>query len=71
MTNAMITMLRELIGYQNGNVIYSGKGYSLIVSKADRTAAFGLEAIGIVNVISDGRRMKAVLTAPPTNKPTP
>lgn len=51
MTNAMKTMLRELMGYRTGNVRHHPKAFSLIVSKADMAAAQKLSEIGVVKVI--------------------
>lgn len=51
MTNAMKTMLRELMGYRTGNVCHHPKAFSLIVSKADMAAAQKLSEIGVVAVV--------------------
>jgi hypothetical protein len=53
MTNAMKTMLRELMGYQSVLLVQPPRAHSRIVSRADRRAAEELAELGIVRINGD------------------
>jgi hypothetical protein len=68
MTNAMKTMLRELLGYRLGNVRQGPRSHSQIVSRADRSAAEALAKLGIVYVVrGDGHGVRAYREADLSN----
>jgi hypothetical protein len=59
MTNAMKTMLRELMGYQSVLIVQPPKDHSRIVSRAGRRAAEALADLGVVRIV-DGRAVRVV-----------